>query len=385
MAGPRELALAGRERLAVVYCSARMRRLVRRVRVGCKAWRKWLRPPLSLAVVLVSLCSSSLVLAQSLAVELVTKVRQGQNPVVRVSSSDRSERTEVTLTRSDGQAFTFPIGTLEPGASHEIKLDGTPGKFSWVGKVTGQVGGLADEVPLKFSTVVAPPLQIDLDRSKVDLNARRLELKLSRTAGRVQVKVLGTGGSVLSDEEHDFSGKPAGTPLTVTWSSGTADQVVRIEIRAYDEDGFFSGVALTPWSVSIPHQQVNFESGKAIIRDSETPKLEDSYQKITEALRAHREISGVKLFIAGHTDTVGTDQYNLALSRRRAQAIAKWFQKRGLRIAIYAEGFGEYSLLVKTGDNVDEPRNRRVDYILAVEPPALKVRAGYHGSFKALQ
>jgi hypothetical protein len=35
------------------------------------------------------------------------------------------------------------------------------------------------------------------------------------------------------------------------------------------------------------------------------------------------------------------------------------------------EGLGERSLLVKTADEVDEPRNRRVDYILALEPPAL--------------
>lgn len=47
------------------------------------------------------------------------------------------------------------------------------------------------------------------------------------------------------------------------------------------------------------------------------------------------------------------------------------FKGHGLNIAIAFEGLGERSPLVKTADEVDEPRNRRVDYILALEPPAL--------------
>ena len=41
-------------------------------------------------------------------------------------------------------------------------------------------------------------------------------------------------------------------------------------------------------------------------------------------------------------------------------------------MAIAYEGMGESAPLVKTADEVDEPKNRRVDYILALEPPAAK-------------
>jgi outer membrane protein OmpA-like peptidoglycan-associated protein len=323
--------------------------------------------------------------AQALRVQMVTKVREGQNPSIRVTADSESTETGISLTRSDGKNLFFRIGTLHSGETHEIQLDGTPGKFRYEGTLTGKIEGSTDEVPLEFTTIVAPPLRIELDRAKVNLEKRQLELKLSRTAGHVKVKVLGAGGSVIAERDHDFAGKPAGTPLKVKWSASGSQEVVRIEIRAYDEDGFYSGVALTPWSVKIPHQQVNFETDKAIIRDSEKPKLEDSYAKITQALREHREIEGVKLFIAGHTDTVGSAAYNLNLSRKRALAIANWFRKRGLSIPVLAEGFGEYALLVKTGDNTDEPRNRRVDYILAVEEPPIKVTAGYRGGWKQVQ
>ncbi len=69
---------------------------------------------------------------------------------------------------------------------------------------------------------------------------------------------------------------------------------------------------------------------------------------------------------------MGSSSHNIALSRKRAKAIAQWFKKHGLPIPVLWEGFGESVPAVKTGDEVDEPRNRRVDYILSVEAPALK-------------
>jgi len=69
---------------------------------------------------------------------------------------------------------------------------------------------------------------------------------------------------------------------------------------------------------------------------------------------------------------VGAAKYNLALSLKRAQAIAAWFRKMGLALPIAFEGFGEQALRIATPDNTDEPRNRRVDYILSVEDPVLR-------------
>ena len=75
--------------------------------------------------------------------------------------------------------------------------------------------------------------------------------------------------------------------------------------------------------------------------------------------------------MVGHTDTMGTAEHNLALSRSRAHTIASWFKGRAVGIPIAYEGMGETALLVKTADQIDEPRNRRVDYILALEPPRM--------------
>lgn len=211
------------------------------------------------------------------------------------------------------------------------------------------------------------PLQVVLDKSKVDLQEHHLELKASRDLARMTIHVIGESGAVLADEARELV-HPAGKVLLVQWTPSSDEPVVRIEVSVYDMYGYYRTIALTPWSVSIPHEEVNFKTDSSQIEQSERPKLEASFGKVSEALSRHQEIR-VTLFIAGHTDTVGEAGYNLRLSRQRALAIARWFRQRGLTIPIAFEGFGESALLVKTADEVDEPRNRRVDYILSVDEP----------------
>ena len=227
------------------------------------------------------------------------------------------------------------------------------------------------------------PLDITVDKSKVDLQEHHLELRASRDLLKVTIKVTGDSGTVLADEEHVLSSHPAGSTLVVSWSPSTDESAARIEVFVYDVAGYYKGFALTPWSVKVAHEEVNFQTDSAIIGDTEKPKLEASFTKVSEALARHPEMQGVRLFIAGHTDTVGDATYNLRLSRLRAQAIARWFRQRGLRIPIAWEGFGKASLLVKTADNVDEPRNRRVDYILSVDEPVFK-SSGFRPSWNGV-
>ncbi len=236
----------------------------------------------------------------------------------------------------------------------------------------------ADQPPaaLEGNESNLPPLKVEIDRAKVDLEGHRLEVKMSRAASSVRIKVLGESGAELAEQEHKFSGAPAGTPLVVTWKPSNDEAVARIEVYGYDTQGYYAGVAITPWAVSIPHQEVNFETASAEIRGSEVPKLEASYEKVKSALAQHKDLGNISLFIAGHTDTVGGVESNLDLSRRRARSIAAWFRKRGLTIPILFEGFGESAPAVKTGDEVAEERNRRADYILSIEAPRFKSSGG---------
>lgn len=68
--------------------------------------------------------------------------------------------------------------------------------------------------------------------------------------------------------------------------------------------------------------------------------------------------------VYGFTDTTGSASYNQGLSERRARAVADYLAARGVaRSRLATQGYGEqYEYLrVKTGDNVNEPMNRRVE------------------------
>lgn len=83
-----------------------------------------------------------------------------------------------------------------------------------------------------------------------------------------------------------------------------------------------------------------------------------------EALRA-AVTTASEVQITGHTDTVGSSEHNDGLSRDRATEIRAALVKRGLPVEnAKVVGRGERELRVRTGDNVSELGNRRVEVIL---------------------
>ena len=82
---------------------------------------------------------------------------------------------------------------------------------------------------------------------------------------------------------------------------------------------------------------------------------------IPEVLRTARDRSTV-ISVIGHTDTTGNRGSNYQLSLARAKKIAGLLASGGIDPSILEiESHGEDNLLVKTGDEVREPRNRRVE------------------------
>ena len=74
---------------------------------------------------------------------------------------------------------------------------------------------------------------------------------------------------------------------------------------------------------------------------------------------------GAEVQVTGHTDTVGSDADNDALSQRRAEEILNLLASKGFdRSIMSAVGRGERELKDVTADNVSSPVNRRVEVIV---------------------
>ena len=88
----------------------------------------------------------------------------------------------------------------------------------------------------------------------------------------------------------------------------------------------------------------------------------ESQALVDQVLLAIASRPAPELTVAGHTDALGTDQYNDALSLRRAERVRALLIARGIAPAsIVAVGRGKREPRVPTPDGVAEPRNRRVE------------------------
>jgi outer membrane protein OmpA-like peptidoglycan-associated protein len=72
-----------------------------------------------------------------------------------------------------------------------------------------------------------------------------------------------------------------------------------------------------------------------------------------------------EISIIGHSDTVGSDEYNMRLSSARATVVRDALLSLGIRSSqVELRYHGKRDPVVPTGDNVREPRNRRVEVVV---------------------
>jgi outer membrane protein OmpA-like peptidoglycan-associated protein len=106
-------------------------------------------------------------------------------------------------------------------------------------------------------------------------------------------------------------------------------------------------------------KNVNFETGSANID-------RDSYSILNQValvMRAHPEIKRIR--VEGHTDELGTHEYNMQLSRQRAERVREYLIARGVAPhRLGAAGYGPDRPLVKNSDPSARAKNRRVEFVV---------------------
>lgn len=325
----------------------------------------------------------ALLVSLALAQDAVTVdvVRYGQvgtaTPVLKLTPQVDAAALDVRFD-CGGRAFARN-GPAGVGEVVTMPLDLPQGKHTCRGSLSVELSdGSAGDMPLSFVVEVLPPMKIVLVPDRLDLQARRVAITLDRPASKVEVTALGAKGAELATGLLPTAAAP-GTPIEAEWAP-PAGEPIKLRVRAWDAYGFWSELMVSVWSYAIPHEDVVFATNSAVIEETEEPKL---VAALAEAKKVYAKYEGevqVRLYVGGHTDTVGDSAFNAELSGRRALALAKWFDENGFPGPIYWCGFGEGRLAVPTGDGVDEARNRRAEYTLAGAPPA-----GQGGAWKPLE
>jgi outer membrane protein OmpA-like peptidoglycan-associated protein len=336
----------------------------------------------SLLFSLVALTTLTAGAARANDVELAVsaKVYVGDKPKVTLKIMKDLAKATLDVDGGSGQHATQTLG---PGAAGSELVFELPQKGAGIVKWKGTLAvefadGSNGTMPLSFATEVIGKLDVKVvsERSEI-VDHNRVRVTMSRKAGKLDVEVVGDDGDTLANTSQTFHGEAPGTELAVEWLPKTTAKPFMLRVVAHDVDGIFSPtLEAYVWAFEVPHEEVLFETGKSDLRPTEEPKLQAALDELNRALKKYAKALSIskdqnRLFIFGHTDTVGSAASNQALSDARARSIASWFLRHGVKLPIFARGFGESMLKVQTPDETDEANNRRADYQVTNQPVSL--------------
>jgi outer membrane protein OmpA-like peptidoglycan-associated protein len=109
-------------------------------------------------------------------------------------------------------------------------------------------------------------------------------------------------------------------------------------------------------NVTIVLNNVFFDFDKSILK-------EESYPELNRIIDLMMKTPAMQIEIAGHTDSVGDEQYNLQLSERRAKAVTKYLLGKGIEnTRINTTFFGEQKPTTTNETPEGRGRNRRVEF-----------------------
>jgi OOP family OmpA-OmpF porin len=143
-----------------------------------------------------------------------------------------------------------------------------------------------------------------------------------------------------------------------TYSSAGNYNATCTATDSYDVAGSGSApvsVAAAATKKTIVLRGINFDFDKATIK----PEFEGVLDAGADVLK---ENPGVRVQVAGYTDSVGTDAYNQGLSERRANAVRDYLASHGVDASrLTSVGFGESNPVADNATADGRAQNRRVE------------------------
>ena len=102
---------------------------------------------------------------------------------------------------------------------------------------------------------------------------------------------------------------------------------------------------------------------KGVNFDNDSAKLRaDSYPVLDEAVATIKRYPGLKIEVAGHTDSMSSDTHNMKLSAARAKTVMDYFVSKGIDAAsLTSKGYGESTPIADNKTAEGRAQNRRVE------------------------
>jgi outer membrane protein OmpA-like peptidoglycan-associated protein len=175
------------------------------------------------------------------------------------------------------------------------------------------------------------------------------------------------------------SSDPDGDQLTYKWDFGdgtTSSFTFPNATHRYDRAGSFTvrltvddgrgGSDSTTGTIAVSRRIVLSEEKGQVLFDFDKADLKPAGQTIVmEVVQEMKGNPQLRAHLVGHADSTGSDQYNMGLSRRRAEAVRNFMVRQGIPAAnITVEWKGESQPIASNATREGRAQNRRVEITL---------------------
>jgi OOP family OmpA-OmpF porin len=102
---------------------------------------------------------------------------------------------------------------------------------------------------------------------------------------------------------------------------------------------------------------VHFDFNKSNIRAGDAAILDEA----VGILQSHPDVN---IYVDGYCDAIGSEEYNLKLSQRRADSVAKYLEDHGIASSrLIPRGFGKTNFVASNDTDEGRAQNRRVELV----------------------
>jgi outer membrane protein OmpA-like peptidoglycan-associated protein len=163
-----------------------------------------------------------------------------------------------------------------------------------------------------------------------------------------------------------------GTPPARTTSIRTTHSYARVgnyTVKVTADDGR-GGSCTASAPISVSQKFVLADRGGKVLFDFNKATLKpEARTQLGRVLQALKEQPGLRTHVVGHTDSIGSDAYNMGLSQRRAQSVADYLVQNGVpRQTITTDHRGEREPVASNATDEVRAQNRRVEITVSPGP-----------------
>jgi outer membrane protein OmpA-like peptidoglycan-associated protein len=183
--------------------------------------------------------------------------------------------------------------------------------------------------------------------------------------GTVEATTTFGDGSIAHREEGFRDGffeievpREGETDLLISSPGFTFETITLPDAKAVDDlslEGIEVSLSRARQGERISVDTIHFETGKANLETGSIPTM----QKLKEMLQDN---PGIRIEIAGHTDSTGSEETNQRLSELRAESVANWLIQNGVSSTrISTAGYGESRPVADNTTEEGRRKNRRTE------------------------